>query len=189
MKLHYVLFLVLLLPSVSYAELKNENLLVTVPKGYKIDFKIRKGNMIMTEMVPESESVKNWTEMVTTQVFLGLKNVTPKQFEQRMNKIWMSVCKEAEMVSIREGKENGYPFAVWLQECPLNKSTGKRELTLFKAIKGNDSFYVIQKAFRFVPSKEQFSKWVRFIRSASVCDTRHENHSCPDGFQTSDVES
>ena len=49
-----------------------------MPTGYKVDFQQRKGNMLMTEMVPVNESVNNWTEMVTVQIFYGLKNVTPE---------------------------------------------------------------------------------------------------------------
>ena len=51
------------------AALENENLLVGVPPGYKIDFNERKQTMIMTEMVPTAQTVKNWTEMVTVQIF------------------------------------------------------------------------------------------------------------------------
>ena len=38
------------------------------------------GNQIMTEMVPQGETVKNWTEMVTVQIFLNMRGVTPAQY-------------------------------------------------------------------------------------------------------------
>ncbi len=51
-----------------------------MPKGYKIDYEKKAGNQIMTEMVPQGETVKNWTEMVTVQIFLNMRDVTPAQY-------------------------------------------------------------------------------------------------------------
>ena len=36
------------------------------------------------------------------------------------------------------------PPLVWYENCSLNTATGKPEFTWFKAIQGNDSFYLIQ---------------------------------------------
>ena len=38
---------------------------------------------------------------------------------------------------------------MWRMTCPLNRQTAKPEMTWFKAISGTDSFYVVQKAFKF----------------------------------------
>jgi hypothetical protein len=169
----------LALPSVCFAELADENLLQNLPNGYKVDFQAKQGNMVITEMVPQSETVKNWTEMVTTQIFLGLKNATPEQFQAFMAKSWLAACKDGGVAPITKGEENGYPFSIWLQTCPLNQSTGKPEKTWFKAIKGNDSFYVVQKAFRFDPSNEQVVQWMKYFRSVIVCDSRLPDRPCP----------
>ena len=47
------------------------------------------------------------------------------------------------------------------------------------AIRGNDSLYVVQKAFRFDTSKERIEEATRFLRAVLVCDTRTEVHPCP----------
>ena len=47
------------------AELVNENLLVAVPDGYKIDFRDKNATMLINEMVPVAENVHDWTEMIT----------------------------------------------------------------------------------------------------------------------------
>ena len=72
--------------SAARADLENENLLVTAPPGYKVGFSDKKPNMLMTEFVPAKETVENWTEMVTVQVFFGLK-ATPQQFMDDMGKL------------------------------------------------------------------------------------------------------
>jgi len=166
-------------PVCSSAELRDENLLQNIPSGYKIDFQTRKGNMILIEMVPQGESVRNWTEMVTTNIYLGLKSATPESFQAKMQQMWGASCKDSHFAPVTKGKENGYPFAIWIQICPLNQSTGKPEYTWFKAIKGNDSFYVVQKAFKFKPPEEQIPKWMQYLRSVIVCDARRNDHPCP----------
>lgn len=161
------------------AELKNENLLQNVPNGYKIDYQNKEQNVITMEMVPEQQSVNNADEMVTTQIMLGLKNITPQKFQATMQKMWSEACQGSQFVTIKEGKENGYPFSFWLQGCPNNPETGKPEYTYFKAIQGNDSFYVVQKAFRFNPTKEQIVQWSQYLHSVEVCDSRLPKSKCP----------
>lgn len=173
------LLVFLAVPSASWADVKDETLLQNMPLGYKIDFQSRHGNMGITEMVPQAESVKNWTEMVTTQVFFGLKNATPEQFQAVMEKNWLASCKASQSASVAKGAENGYPFTLWMLSCPLNQATGKPEITWFKAIKGNDSFYVVQKAFRFEPTREQVIQWMQYLKKVSLCDTRLPDRACP----------
>jgi hypothetical protein len=36
--------------------------------------------------------------------------------------------------------QNGYLTLTWMQKCPLNRETGKPELTRLKAMQGRDSF-------------------------------------------------
>jgi hypothetical protein len=165
--------------SAARADLENENLLVTAPPGYKVGFTHKKPNMLMTEFVPAKETVENWTEMVTVQVFFGLK-ATPQQFMDDMGKSWRAACPDAEEAhTVADAPENGYPTLVWLLSCPKNPGTGKPEITWFKAVQGNDSFYLVQKAFKFEPSKEQITRWMGYLRKVSVCDSRIADRACP----------
>ena len=160
-----------------HAQLRDENILAKLPTGFKIDFQQRNKTMLISEMVPVKQSVKNWTEMVTVQVFYGLM-VTPDQFKARIEKELATACPGAELHPVAEGAENGYPSMVWLQSCPINKATGKPEITWFKAIQGNDSFYVAQVAFKAWPSKEQVTQWMRYLKDVTVCDTRLPDRAC-----------
>jgi hypothetical protein len=45
-----------------------ENILTTIPDGYKTDFQDKTSDMLISEMVPVDQSVTNWTEMVTVQI-------------------------------------------------------------------------------------------------------------------------
>lgn len=154
-----------------------ENLLVKVPDGYKIDYRAKSAKASITEMVPKDESVKNWTELVTVQIFYGMK-ASPAQFKSRLENAWSQSCPGAASQQIAEMVENGYPEVVWLSTCPRNPQTGKLEWTWFKAIAGNDSFYVIQKAFRFKPSEDQVVQWMKYFKDVALCDSRIKERSC-----------
>jgi hypothetical protein len=71
--------------SACLADLQDENFLTKLPDGFKIDFQQKNKDMLISEMVPVKQSVKNWTEMVTVQVFYGLK-ATPEQFKDQDRK-------------------------------------------------------------------------------------------------------
>ncbi len=161
------------------AELVDENLLVVVPDGYKIDFSDKNATMLINEMVPVAENVHDWTEMVTVQIFFGLAGGTPQRMKNDIERKWFAACAHAESHPVAEDVENGYAVGVWLLSCPLNSSTGKPEMTLFKAIQGNDSFYLVQKAFKFEPSPAQVTEWSRYLSKVSVCDSRRADRPCP----------
>ncbi len=161
------------------AELVNENLLAPAPLGYKIGFRDKKNDLQMTEWVPASETVEKWTEMLTVQVFHGLK-VAPEPFMRDLEARWRAACPGAgEAQPIATGVENGYPALLWILDCPKNPGTDKPELTWFKAVQGSDSFYVVQKAFKFTPGKEQITRWINYLKTVTVCDSRIADRACP----------
>ena len=157
-----------------------ENLLVSLPDGYKVDFTAKNDKSSISEMVPKAESVRNWTEMVTVQLFFGLKTST-QQFKARSEALWQQSCEGASAHQIADTNENGFPVLVWMLTCPLNPQSGKPEWTWFKTIAGNDSFYVVQKAFRFEPSKDQVVQWTQYLRKVVVCDNRVAERNCSAG--------
>jgi hypothetical protein len=72
----------------SHAQLKGENLLVALPQGFKVGFQDSRNGMNMQEWVPANETVQNWTEMVTVQVFLKRSDLDPVQFLATMAQQW-----------------------------------------------------------------------------------------------------
>jgi len=158
--------------------LEGEVLLVSVPKGYKIGYEKKAGNQIMTEMVPEGETVKDWTEMVTVQIFLNMRGVAPAEYRARIEKLWAGACADSTFATVKEGADGGYPTLTWLSKCPHNNATSKPELTWMKAIQGRDSFYLVQKAYKFEPTAEQKKQWDDYLDGAILCDTRRPERPC-----------
>lgn len=166
-------------PVQAQQQLKNENLLVGMPPGFKLGFKESKNGMNMQEFVPAGETVQDWTEMVTVQVFLSRKDLQPAPFLGAMQQQWAGSCKGSSATPVVTGKVKGYDAASIVLSCPAVASTGKPETTILAAIKGNDSFYVVQRAVRSIPTREQFETMKKYIESVSVCDSRLPSRACP----------
>jgi hypothetical protein len=102
------IFITLAFGMPAYA-LENENLLVTIPPGYKVGFHEKTGASMMSEMVPDAETVENWTEMVTVQIFYNMRDVTPAQYRARVEKLWAAACPGSTFAKVKEAIENLYP--------------------------------------------------------------------------------
>ena len=174
-----IAFAVLLcLGATAPAQLKDENLLVGMPQGFKVGFNESRNGMNMQERVPANETVQNWTEMVTVQVFLNRSDLDPAQFLAMMEKRWAGACKGSTATPVATGRTGGYASATTLLRCPLLASSGKPETTMMKAIKGNDSFYVVQRAVRGVPTPAQLERTKQYLDGVSVCDSRRPANPC-----------
>ena len=64
-------------------------------------------------------------------------------------------------------------------DLPSNPKTKQPEYTYFKAIQGNDSLYVLQKVFKYEPSRDEIVKWTLYLKNVSVCDSRIAERACP----------
>lgn len=159
--------------------LENENLLTELPPGFKVDYQAEQGNQTITEMVPDGETVEDWSTMITVQVYLGQNNITPTQAQDTLTNDWFNACENSETYPVADGAENGYDFVLWQLYCPLNPSTQKVEYTYMKAIAGNDSFYLVQVAFRYEPTEVDVTQWMRYLKEVQVCDSRIPEQACP----------
>jgi hypothetical protein len=161
--------------------LENEDLRMAVPKGFKVGFTKQSDQQMITEMVPDKESVENWTEMVTVQIFHTLRDVAPAEYRSRLEKLGAEACPGASFAKVKDGTENLYPMVIWSQRCPLNQQSGKPEFTWFKAVQGRDRFYVVQKAFKAEPTPKQLKAMTALLDGAKVCDSRVPGQRCKPG--------
>jgi len=161
------------------SQLENENLLAGLPDGFKVGNQASQDNQSITEMVAEGETVEDWTTMVTVQLYLGETNTTPQQAQDTLTNGWFNACENSETYPVADGTENGYNFVLWQLYCPLNPATQKVEYTYMKAIQGNDSFYLVQVAFRHDPSNDEITQWIKYLKDVQVCDSRIAEQACP----------
>jgi len=76
--------LALMLTSAANAALEAENLLTSMPSGFKVGYSAGNGKEDMVEYVPAAETVDDWTKMVTVQVFHNARNVDPDAFAAKL---------------------------------------------------------------------------------------------------------
>ena len=154
--------------------LDGENLLFAPPKDFKFGFHSDR-NGSLTEYVPNGQTVEDWTEMLTVQVFRDLKENEPAAFLQKVGTKWLNDCPETPKDTIQNGKVNGYPVSMLELKCPNVHATGKSETTVIRVIKGKDALYSVQHAWRTIPSDEAKDA----LSKTTVCDTRDPSHPCP----------
>jgi hypothetical protein len=155
-----------------------ENLLFSPPKDFKVGFQSNRNNRLMTEWVPSAETVEDWTQMLTVQVFRGA-TVDAATFLQGVGKRYMDACPGTTAKGIFTGQVNGYVVSMLVLNCPKNPGTGKPETTAFRVIKGKDALYSVQRAWRHTPSDHDFDDAMHMLARVTVCDTRAPEHPCP----------
>jgi hypothetical protein len=143
-------------------------MLSKTPQGYKVAFQARTSIGLILEMIPESESLDQWTEMLTVQIMRNTNGHTLSSFYSGMKELWAAMCPCGSTEIVERGSEQLHPTLFWAHACPLNKNTGQPENTWFKlAIRGGN-LIVVQKAFKFEPSSEAVALWLAFLRELRV---------------------
>jgi hypothetical protein len=156
-----------------------ENLLFSPPKEFKIGYQSNRDSRLMTEFVPKAETVDDWTQMLTVQIYRGA-TVDAATFLGGVGKRYMDACPGTTAKGIFTGQINGYVVSMLLLKCPMNPATSKPETTAFRVIKGNDALYSVQRAWRSVPLDHDLDEVMHALGKVTVCDTRMPEHPCPD---------
>ena len=158
--------------------LQAENLLFSPPAEFKVGYHSEQGQQTLTEFVPQAQTVEDWTEMVTVQIYHGM-SVSSGGFLQNVGSRYVAACPGTTSKGIMTGKTNGYAVSMLVLSCPNNPGTGKPETTAFRVIKGSDAVYSVQHAWRSAVSDIDMAKFMRDLGTATVCDARSGDHPCP----------
>lgn len=160
------------------AQLDAENLIVIPPDGWKIGYQSSHDTRSITEFVPAIETVDDWTQMLTVQIFRHA-TVDSATFVKGLAQRYMNDCPGTTAKGIFTGTTNGYVVSMLLLKCPKNPGTGKPETTALRFIKGQDALYGVQRAWRAVPSDVDLDTVMHALAQVTVCDTRTPEHPCP----------
>ena len=163
-----------------------ENILVPTISGWKLDWGKKTSRFQTTEFVPKSESVKNWTQLLTVQIIYGQNRLNPATFSSNMAARFQKGCTEVEANTTPISVHNGYPTAELTLVCARELKSGKGSVTMMRSFAGRDSFYIVQRAWRGAPfplersplSQDTTDDWRAFLNSVRECDTRRESNPC-----------
>ncbi len=172
------LFALLVVIGVSSASgLKDENILMAKPDGYKTAFTERKNGVLVSEMIPEGENLDNWQDMLTLQVHFS-RRLDLDYLEAFFTSSSIPLCEESDGVLVGKGMENGYEYGMFIHSCSTTPTT-KSEIVLTKVVIGNDSSYFVIKSWRSEADQAEIVKWSRYMKGVQVCDSRIVERKCP----------
>jgi hypothetical protein len=169
-------------PAAAADKLQDENILLPLPKDFKMGSHSRTGPVEMTEFVPNAETVENWSTILTEQIAHGLSKRDPDSLAQGMTPGWSSGCPGGKSQRLIRTTENGYEVSIWVFTCPNNPKTGKPESMFMKVISGADALYNVQYAVKQPVTAEVLVPTMQYLKGILVCDTRAADHACPAGI-------
>ena len=170
----------------SAAPREGELLLAAPPPGWVETGALQTPALRMAEYGP-AQQTEGQLERVTFEAQGGQPLPDPIEFVLAVSRDLEARCKGFEDVNISSGHENGYPTSVRLMICPEFDDSPHGQVVMAKAIQGNEQFYVITRRLQVPPMEGQgqpltaqaMAEWTTHIRAVQVCDTRSNEHPCP----------
>ncbi len=103
-KFHSILIVILFPYSLHSEELQGEKLLFSPPNGYQISSTVSSNEMYSQEWILKTETIKDWSEMITVQVLFNYYNKGfIKNFKNRFIGIIVDVCEDGRGLEITSG--------------------------------------------------------------------------------------
>lgn len=158
---------------------QGETLVRQAPPGFKSVFSETRNGTSVREFVPKTDSLKNWTSMVTIQSFKSGPDLKPGKFLVEFGEKYAALCPALSHTNILNGSANGYKVSLLAIQCPQNPTTGKPENLYVRAIKGDYSFYSIQYSYDHPLTPDEKTTLGEYLESVIVCDVRKPEHPCP----------
>jgi hypothetical protein len=137
------------------------------------------GPISAEEWVPRGETVERWTRMVTTMRFGGATaNVAPAQFVRMLAEAAAGSCPGMEAGELRSFQLVGRSAAEMRLDCPRLPDTGLPETFFVRAIAGRTDLYMVQVAFRRIPTAEDVAFAETHLRSVALCGATRAEAPC-----------
>jgi hypothetical protein len=154
-----------------------EQLLFSPPAGFKLGHRAEQGATTLAEFVPKDQSVDDWTEMITIQIFRR-PAFTAAELVRGVSAKIAAACPATTGGPQLNGNANGYAVSMISLSCPVNVSTGKPETLVMRAINGGSAVYSMQRAWRSTASRQQLGEAFLALGHINVCDPRTTEHPC-----------
>ncbi len=166
-----MLLLLLALAAPAVAQPAGERLQIPVPQGYRqTKPEQRDGDWTVTEWRTAGRA-----ERLVRLIGRGGAIVSPIAYRDAMEQ---SPVRRCTVGRIRDGLDNGYPYALWAASCSPTDVPGELEETWTKAIQGREALYVVHKAFAYNPYDSAVIKWVAYLGRVQLCDPRLPDRPC-----------
>ncbi|HPF77643.1 MAG TPA: hypothetical protein PLF01_00005 [Alphaproteobacteria bacterium] len=173
----FLFLTILLLPASAFAQemrstapIYNQKVEFNIPKNWKpVSENVDGGHYIM-ELIPENESLENWTKMFTVQGFQGAASkISPKDFLLQLSAMYKGLCGDNAVfelagnrtISEFESQQAIIGCANAPENNPVGLKKGMGEVAYFVAVKGTQDIYIFHKSIRsqgFAPQNSPITK-------------------------------
>ncbi|MCR9276542.1 MAG: hypothetical protein NXH85_01115 [Pseudomonadaceae bacterium] len=163
-----------------------EILLAEQPQGWLGSDATESPGLDIVSYVPADDDPADWDQKVSFER-IGGEPLDPIDLLTTLAQDQAQTCEHFSAFNTFSGLENGYATSVRLFSCGRNRLNDRGQVTMIKAIAGNEKTYVILRArrmFAFGPdddpiSAEEVASWSLYMRAIGVCDLAREEHPCP----------
>lgn len=161
------------------AEQGGEQLLFVSPPKWREVFNGLEENLSTTEYIPEADKEDAWTEMLTVQIVLGMKDANPETVLANVAVHLAKECHEFDAKPIALGGTGDYPTMGMMMLCGAHSESRGGEFSLLRGIAGKENFYLLRKTWRtetYVIADpppidlEDRKFWLGYLSYLTICD-------------------
>ncbi|WP_222167249.1 hypothetical protein [Edaphocola aurantiacus] len=150
---------------------KGESLMLDWPDSehWKVGSNQENEEIQMLELIPEKETLENWTEMGN---MMSIKGAVGVPVDVAMNMMYdqaRKVSSKAKLTFIEKDEKAEYPWILFTIETNGFDDGGAAESQLWYIVQGKSALYANFRAVKKATvSKAQKEKWIRFFKTAKV---------------------
>ena len=168
-----LIIICLILAGLASSTQAQENLKIAWPGEikWKIGSNQKSGNTRMVEVIPENESMDNWTIIGTMISIMGSKSVSVEKFMELTYNQTLKNAPKAKLTMIEKGVKSGSPWIMFRIESPSFNNNKIPESQLYYIIRGKQALYS-----NFVAVKQPsfgvlfVEKWAKVFKNSALLD-------------------
>jgi hypothetical protein len=150
------------------ASAATEQLNYFIPKGFTIAYQGENDTSKVVEMISASETLENWSRMVTIQTFSDATKYDPEKYIIEISKRAKESCGKVQVEPVTTSQQNGFSFSHKVIMCEPDLKTNISEIMNIKAIKGKKAFYVAQVTNRVDIDENEIRYWALYLRDMVI---------------------
>ncbi len=163
-----------------------ERLIVSPPDGWQRAYQINTDELKLSDFIPPGELIGSWTTRLSFEAHkasdLAFDPLDLLAIDAQSE---LAKCRSTQKFNVHAGFENNYETAVQLLMCTENINVNRGEVSLIKAIRGDQFYYAIRLIRRIPPFKPgehqldetEIAYWSEYLSRIYVCDDS-DAHPC-----------
>ncbi|KAA5604659.1 hypothetical protein F1188_14695 [Roseospira marina] len=165
-----------------------ETLRFTPPPGWTEVYRDAHPDRRVVHLVPAGQSRTDWQDMVTVQVLKTAAPPTLDALHARAQAQYEQACAAPHGGALQRGETNGLETGFWTLGCGHNTRSDHGETAFFKAVRGLEGIYLVQRIWRTAPfdpasgpgiDRGEQRAAIQLLAKAVVCVPDSHAHPCP----------